>query len=410
MEQYRPIRENYGNCCVSQPRSFVSSQATPVRSLDDVSWIESSAKGITMNTDIPLPFCRDQKSLGTNLPGFMSSNQKLAAGSNPKTKIAPVIVARSHDLDHWRANDAITHSSTNNTNQQDAYLSGYAISNCCGDLENKLVIQNNGCSMGMVGPKPAPKPVPHPHPIKEEYALPEWTPGDVNTACGYNPEQVAVGLPSNLEVGECNRNENMKQFNQNLYTQTIQPNVYSRQQVNETINANIGISVQQQFEPTTCQRGEDGSVMYTLHDPSTVEPENPAEPDNRPTQSNVYDPRFNGYGTSYRSYTEPVTGQTRYMYDDVDAIRRPNYIVRSNIDHLAFADRYGPMQNGQEFGNPNTSIVHGLANDGFLRNSLQFRNDMTERLMRKRNAELWQMRKYPKNTHGGGCVRTGGTV
>ena len=40
-------------------------------------------------------------------------------------------------------------------------------------------------------------------------------------------------------------------------------------------------------------------------------------------------------------------GQTKFYYDDVDAIRMPNYITRSNIDHQPFADRYGPLPAGE---------------------------------------------------------------
>ena len=44
-------------------------------------------------------------------------------------------------------------------------------------------------------------------------------------------------------------------------------------------------------------------------------------------QANIYDPRF-GYGTGYRSYIDETTGQPRFYYDDIDAITKPNYIVK----------------------------------------------------------------------------------
>ena len=34
---------------------------------------------------------------------------------------------------------------------------------------------------------------------------------------------------------------------------------------------------------------------------------------NGPNESNVYDPRFTGYGTNYRTYIESVTGQPRFI-------------------------------------------------------------------------------------------------
>ena len=113
------------------------------------------------------------------------------------------------------------------------------------------------------------------------------------------------------------------------------------------------------------------------------------------TESDVYDPRFYGYGTSYRSYTDELTGQTRFYYDDINSIRMPNYVSRSNIDFAKYADTYGPLNNSNKNGNPNNSEIRALANDSFLRASLQQRTELQERLLRKRNNEMWQLRKYP---------------
>jgi hypothetical protein len=420
---------------------------------------------VLLDTGVPQYFCNDEEKFDFNDPKYMSKNQMLGNGHNPKTLIPPVVIAPSHALDYWKANNLISHSAVNKVTQQDVYLSGYAVSTCCGNLEGKTVVPvKNGCPMNtvvggvsdmldnysdrrehFVAPSPSdvpPRAIPtlpvtnnmrqggvcrenfQHDPRRETYNVlttkhpPAWAevipnePGWVNTACGYNPEQVYdSSLPSNLPAGNCPQTPNLRQFNDNLFTQTIQPGVYTKSQVNEPINANIGISFQQQFEPVTCKRDENG-LTYTEHDPRIIEPAEyePNEAVIEPvTQSNVYDPRFYGYGTSYRSYTEPVTGQTRFMYDDVDAIRMPNYITRNKIDFLPYADSYGPMKPGQEFGNPATPDIRGLANDSWLRNSLQFRNDMMERLMRKRNNEMWQVRQYAKNSMGN-CKMSGGSA
>lgn len=412
----------------------------------------------------PQYFCNDERPVQYNNPNWVSPNAKLGSGQNPKTLIKPLVVPPSHDLSYWKANNLITHSNVNTATQKEAYLSGYAVSTCCGNLEGQKVVPVPGPEYKVyVGgsetienyqsPKPAqvvpapiptmpvtntlnplmepvesyqsPKPaevVPAPIPSipvtntipsREDYTIPQtWPhqiknaqilpnePGWVNTVCGYNPEQVfEADLPSNLAVGNCPQDPVMKQYNKNLFTQTIQPGVYTRSQVNEPINANIGISFQQQFEPLTCSRDEKG-VHYLEHDPRIIEPAILEEPYNVPTatESNVYDPRFYGYGTSYRSYTDPLLGQTRFAYDDINAIRMPNYLVRSKIDNQPYADSYGPMKPGQEMGNTITPLIRGLAQDSWMRDSLQFRNDLTERLMRKNNAENWQRRAAPKYT------------
>ena len=110
---------------------------------------------------------------------------------------------------------------------------------------------------------------------------------------------------------------------------------------------------------------------------------------------NVYDPRFYGYGTSYRAYIEPVTEQPRFMYDDVNAIRMPNYIVRSNIDHIKNADSYGTLEESNKNGIENFLDLRKRVEKEWVDNSITFRNDMMERLMRKRNNELIQSRSMP---------------
>ena len=237
--------------------------------------------------------------------------------------------------------------------------------------------------------------------------------GQVNGGCGYNPEQLFTSdLPANLPAGNAEKSPRMKEYNKNIFTQTIQPGVYTRSQVNEPINSNIGISFTQQFEPLTSSVNPiTGEIIYTEHDPRIIDPsmftQQPPLVETNATESNIYDPRFSGYGTSYRSYNDEKIGQTRFYYDDVNAIRMPNYIVRSNIDREPFADRYGPIPEGDEFGNKDNNIIRGLANNAFLDSSLEFRNDLQERLMRKSNAIAWQQRQMPIRT-GGGQKLTGG--
>jgi hypothetical protein len=193
----------------------------------------------------------------------------------------------------------------------------------------------------------------------------------------------------------------MSRFNDNIFTQTVTPGVYMKNQINEPIIGNMGISFTQQFEPVTYKRDDKG-LMITLRDPNIIEPiteEEPIEPYiEKANYDNVYDPRFYGYGTSYRSYLEPVTDQPRYMYDDINSIRMPNYIVRSKIDHLPYADHYGPVEEGSEFGNVHNPHIRALAQDSWMRDSTTFRDDMTQRLMRKVNSEHWQKRMYPNSS------------
>jgi hypothetical protein len=221
--------------------------------------------------------------------------------------------------------------------------------------------------------------------------------GWVNTACGYNPSQLSVNLPTNLLAGNCEKQPIMKNYNKNLFTQNIQPDIYSVNEIIEPINSNIGISYTQQLNPLTSSRSDGKGLTFTEHDPRLTSPNKLVPEKYGVTESSIYDPRFTGYGTSYRSYTDDLLGQTKFYYDDIDSIRMPNYITRSNIDHLPFADTYGPLNETNKSGNIYTNDIRALTQEAFLRNSLQHRTELQERLLRKRNNELWELRKFPQN-------------
>lgn len=225
--------------------------------------------------------------------------------------------------------------------------------------------------------------------------------GLINTTSGYNHNQVTESnLPSNLAAGKCERDEKMKEYNKNLFTQNIQSDIYTKSEIIEPINSNIGISFTQQFGPKTYSKDDKG-ITYIQHDQKNFQPNiEPHKLDTNVTEADVYDPRFYGYGTSYRCYTDKNTGQPRFYYDDVNAIRMPNYLVRSNIDFTKYADSYGPLRDDNKNGNQYNSNIRDLANDTFLQSSLQHRTELQERLMSKRNNELWQLRKYPMHTFG----------
>lgn len=179
----------------------------------------------------------------------------------------------------------------------------------------------------------------------------------------------------------------------NLITQTLQPGVYQKSHVGEPIQSNIGISFTQEFVPTEID-STSNRIKYTQQDPKNliVTPTLREEVIEQSVE-NIYDPRFNGYGTSYRSYVDKLTGRPQFYYDDIDSITMPNYITRSNIDTFPWANTYGP----DKITDTNDEYRQ-LANNAFHDSAIQFRTELQERLMRKRNAELWQRRVAPITT------------
>ena len=82
-------------------------------------------------------------------------------------------------------------------------------------------------------------------------------------ADGYFPDQVLDdNLPSNISFGACPKDPEFKEYNKQTFTSTLQPGVYTRNQIQEPISSNIGISFTQQFEPVTCDKDCNGCLTW----------------------------------------------------------------------------------------------------------------------------------------------------
>ena len=373
---------------------------------------------------------------------FVSSNQRLVGNANPKTLIAPVVAPPSHDWENWKDNDFVFPSAINEKRTQDFYGSGYYTSD---EPEKKPVIEtyeprllpsqprqpyyentyvvprnpidtlgqyngkwptpiNNGNSMGTeaVVPKDFLRKKDSRQMDSAKFSKTDGVlkyTGDVNRSCTYDPTNLNYNLPSNFMAGNCERNDNVKELNDEIFTSTVTPGVYYKSQIVEPLNSNIGISFDQQMPPRQMTADNMGNVTYTALDPSLYEPISHVDNTDYGTAPyEVYDPRSNGYGTSYREYQHELTGQPRFYYDDVNTARRPNYITRTNIDHLLKADSYGTVQSTNDIMSRNCNSRQ-IAEQGILDNTIEHRTDLMTRTMRKKNAEMWQRRMAPLSAY-----------
>lgn len=206
-----------------------------------------------------------------------------------------------------------------------------------------------------------------------------------------------------------------------LYLQSLGPNEYSYSDVTYPISSNLGIS----YTPTLPPRVLDQVLMsdtypynseplYHRIDPQLVRTNQPSgRAAELPTRSpwsaqysnyqpesgtidynNIYDGKFTGYGSPYRSYTDVNTGQVKYYYSDIDAYKQPNFIIRNKVDHVEFSDSMDRII--PEY--PREVSLDDLkqqVEDQFSRDEISHREDIMESQMRKRNSELWQLRKAP---------------
>lgn len=384
---------------------------------------------------------------------FPSNSQSLVGKANPKTRIAPVVSPPIYEWHYWKDNDFIVPNVINDRSTQDYYGSGYYTSpSACQKTDPNQPVQyvnNQTYSVGdaILSNADVNNPILNPTnktsktgTIVENFtyitngsdtkkeckscSLPDPSmsippkqrtngdfksfdqkngseknvrySGDVIESVGYDETNLQYNLPSNYESTNCQRKPEMASINNQIFTSTIVPGVYYKNQIIEPIDSNIGISFDQQIPPRKVT-DENGSIIYTSMDPKLYTPvKQVEEPLDVPSTYDVYDPRSNGYGTSYRGYTDKMTGRPRFYYDDVDSIRRPNYIVRTEIDHLKDVDTYGPVRSDDDIRSSN-DIIREKVENSFKDQTIDFRTDMMTRLMRKRNAELWQLRTAPKS-------------
>jgi hypothetical protein len=368
-------------------------------------------------------------------PDFFSVNQALAGKPAARTMIPPVRVAPAFSSE-WRENSLVVRSGINSETSTDLTRSGYLLSKeaingtveqgCIPSDANMELVRStytplhdvvegytpaqSNASVDIQEPFRRRGRCSHPdHNIPHERGGGQRTEisnlmysGDVLVTDGYYPEQIMDNnLPNNLNVGFCAKDEEFNEYNKQMYTSTLQPGVYTRNQIIEPISSNIGISFTQQFEHITPETDKYGTT-FIGHDPNVMElPHEKKEeifPYDRQTHiSDIYDPRHTGAGTSYRSYVEPMTGRVRYYYDDVDAHKRPSFLCRSNVDHIPSSIGVQAIPNDEYFNKQNRN-ARAIAGDAFLNDTLNFRTEMQERLMRKGNAVAAQARMYPKHT------------
>jgi hypothetical protein len=342
---------------------------------------------------------------------YKSINQKLVGPANPKTFQAPLTVAPPMDLSYWKNSDLTVMNAINTRSVQDFYSSGYYTTpdTCKQDFPNED-IDNMNTVEGFR----------YDAPIRTNNSdasyrdVPSYYEGDLEniykvsksggpdkTDYGYviddnvyDPNNLKYDLPVNYNASDDQLSENVKSLNDEVFTSITTPGLYYKTEVIEPIMFNEGISFTQQIPPRQKTVNNDGTLL-TAKDPMLYkEVPAPPKPSKFISPYDVYDPRSNGYGTSYRNYEDTLTGQPRFFYDDTDAIRRPNYLNRSTIDHLPESITYGPMLSEDDF-YENNKGSRDLAETNFADQTVQFRSELMTRLMRKKNAEQWQQKLAP---------------
>lgn len=317
----------------------------------------------------------------------VTDNQSLVGCPNPKTLVAPHIAPPLAAFENWKNDNSYGISIINE--KKNAYYkeSGYDIDGDAYCEKNYKAPKGYYCAQKKNKPATSYNKINEKQPAIQPQR-PSPTPEASNPPAETSKEMFEFPYEIKSKKHVSDNTENLfhkdfkhnpmfyKKYNENVFTQTVTPGTYKMNTRNEPINSNMGISIAEQNEEPNYE------MIEPFEDVNT---------------SNVYDPRFYGYGTSYRGYVDKNLGQPRFYYDDVDAIRMPNYITRNKIDVMPFGDAYGADNDG---GNKYHNNITALADKHYLDSSLQFRTEMQDRLMRKINSNQWQQRMYPINTNG----------
>lgn len=339
--------------------------------------------------------CSDKSTrpLSFNNPSFVTNNGHLTGRVNPKTLVQPIIKPPISSFKNWRHNKLTLPSQINHNSQDELYLSGYIpldkCKNSIGCTESRFDVLKHEQIDDLKLCKKS----------HENYVSEHGQVDDLIVKVSTNHQNL-INAPNSSQ----NKNKKIlnrrRMKNKPSQIQHIDPNVFTTTH-KPYIHQNIGISDTDSWRqkvPTTTENKVDNGTMIDTMFFEHKNKQNKNTSDQYINTSNVYDPRFTGYGSSKRSYWDSNVGQTRFMYDDVNCIRMPNYITRSKIDFLKYADSYGPLQSFNQHGNVNENL-RSLVQDSYLQNSLKFRNELQERLLRKRNNELSQIRERPYHTN-----------
>ena len=354
-----------------------------------------------------------------------SLSQKLVGLPNPKTLVQPVIMPPMYDNTFWRGNDFMIPRNINSQLRQELHQNGYLTSDIPIKESFQSFDQHNQFTSQPIQKQCLESTVPISNPLYPNHpgntsALykneSNYNTSYINAPYGYkNTSPYEYGLPVNYVPRYPQQAQpSSKEYNENIFTSTLQPNVYTRSQViqPESVMSNLGISYTPQFLPTYSQITQGGGVLFTEFDPN-IQPQlqTSCEVPFTIPESNVYDPRLTGYGPSNRYYLDHLTGRPMYMYDDVDSIRQNRFITRNALDFTDFGLQTGPQPNPSKV--KTNMEIRNLAHNTFLDNTISFRTEMQERLMKKNSNREWQQKQSPlvKNQYTrAGSSATAGSV
>lgn len=342
----------------------------------------------------------------------------LVGPANPQVKLnTPLwMVPPIYDYQSWRDNESEGISKINTKKTIDLVNSGYLPKTNCNRDDNvsvkeyytpsKSTMTISGMSsqkqqrMADYNNKAGPV---SPFPVKENFVQDLMkepakymvqggkTLPNIDTACGYNPENLKYNLPINYNASKCEQTDNVKNLNANTFTMQLTPSMANAYEVIEPVNANIGVSMALPRRSVKREMLGDREIFISREPDDEVEVFMKDVYADEPTPASTYDPRVTGYGPSYRGYYEKESGSQKYYYQDIDAVYRNNILAKSTVDIFDGSFRTGlhaqPVYDLDQ--------LKQIENNRYIDNTNFLRSSIQQSQMEHLGDREWQLKKYP---------------
>jgi len=356
---------------------------------------------------------------------YTYNNYKLYGGDgHPRTKVAPIVAGPILDKEFWRYTTLSDYDIINRMRSKYPTESGYLIKNPPCKLENQnlnkikykslYVLKDNdndddnkiyNSNQLNINSEPFTDSI-------DSYSNQNNTRKSNNGPNIFNPKndnrnfyidceetQYDIDNPDHELINMQKRPfTNNLEYNKQLNTATLQPGVYVNNESYEPQLSNLGISVVPQFLPLLHTKDEYGNEIITQTQlPVTEDYKSFVDSQRNLNQNSVYDPRTDGYASNNRLYVEQNLGQPRWYYKDIDMVRNNgDFWTRNNIDHLPYAPTKGYVTDSSKDQDVYMQDnFHSLVDTSYINSTTDYRTELQERLMRKNNDRIVEMRKYP---------------
>jgi hypothetical protein len=213
-------------------------------------------------------------------------------------------------------------------------------------------------------------------------------------------------VPSSLGTDGCKDPQLFSCYNKQLYNKTVEP---SNKGNTVSILNHMGIQRDPNYVPVECSNSKGCRTTWVGSNPLLLDPrrniltklDKPPYTGDVPVGNvctdQIYTPYFRNYGKNYRNYSDINSGQIQYYVDSSlsESLFNPVFTNPAIVEHKVFMDPMGatkPQYDRHSLVQYDWDQCDKQACDSFTHDSIEFREDLMSRQMRKMNQQDWSLR------------------